>query len=1487
MIRFNVIRRFPFPLRRLAGRVLLALLVFLVLGPALALYGQSTVFMGALPMIDISSWPNAPRGIARDAQGNLWVSSASNGVIEIQATNGGFPNAPYPTNVQVAAGNFNAPAGLAFDSAGDLWVADVLNNAIKEIVAVSGVIPASPTVNTVVTGLNIPWGLAFDSAGDLWFSDSDNNAIKEIVAVSGSIPSSPTVRTVSSQFSSPEGVWVDAKGNVFVSDAGNNVIKELPGVAPPAAATPPGSPTVSTIATGFSNPDGIAVDASGDVWVADDNNLVYKEIVAVSGSIPSNPVILSFPTDTIDNPAPPPSAVTIDANGNIFLASEASGGGAAIIDELTLTGNFYQVQVGYGSSGSSTNNAAYMNLLFGFLASTTGVQPVVSTQGLSGLDFSDAGSGKFGTCTTNGASYAYSAGDTCTVYVKFAPKAVGTRLGAAELTSESGILSTGYFMGTGAGPLAVFTPSAIPSLGGGWAAPMGVAVDAAGNVYVGDTDNNAVKEMPAACASSSCVTTLGGGFNEPVGVVVDAAGNVYVGDAGSGLVKEMPAGCASSSCVTTRGGAFSFLSWIAVDIPGNVYVGDYHFNAVYEMPVGCASTNCAKVLGGGFNTPEGIAVDVAGNVYVADTNNKAVKEMPPGCASSSCVTALGGGFKVPMDVAVDGTGNVYVVDDWGGGTAYEMPAGCASSSCVMTLGGGFNQPMGGGVDGAGNVYVVDWGNDAVKEITRATPPSLTFATTAVGSTSSDSPQNVTVANIGNAALNLDTGTNPLYPTDFPENTSASQLCAGGATLTPGESCDVSINFTPTTSGPLSEKVRILDNNQYQLFETWVTQYIPVSGTATSSIPAPTINWTPTTPITYGTALGSGDFAATAIYNSTDISADGTFAYYVGSVGGTTATAGTILPVGNNQLCVQWTPSSSYASQYSSASTCVTIVVNAASTTISWTPASPIIYPATLGSGQFDAAAMFGSANVSSDGTFTYYVGSVGGTVATTSTVLSVGSDQLCVQWTPSSSYTADYNSSSGCATITVNAPTSISWTPASPITYGTALRSGQFNASASSGTTNIGADGTFIYYVTAVGGTVATTSTVLPGGSDTLCVQWTPSSSYTSQYSSASLCVPITVNTASTSISWSPSSTNIIASTGPTSGQLDAAALAGSTNVSANGALTYYLSVVGGTQISVGSTLALGPATICVQWAPSSSYTADYNSSSACQSFTVINTQPTTTTLASNINPVFLSNSVTFTATVTPSSGAIVPTGTVTFYDGSTAIGTGTLSASGSGASAVASLTTTSLAAGSHVITAVYSGDTNSQGSTTTITLVEVVEDFSVTANSPSSSTVEPGTSATYSITVSPLSPATTFPSAITVSAAGLPTGATARFSPATIAAGAGSTQVTLTVTTPITMLSRNLPPRSPAEGARWPLAAVALLLLPLAGKFRRAGRRLSRRLALLLVGAAALTAVAALNGCGGTPSGYFGQAPATSSITVTGTSGSLNHSASVSLTVE
>lgn len=93
--------------------------------------------------------------------------------------------------------------------------------------------------------------------------------------------------------------------------------------------------------------------------------------------------------------------------------------------------------------------------------------------------------------------------------------------------------------------------SAVTTLGGGFNNPAGVAVDASGNVYVADIENNAVYEVPPGCTSVSCVKTLGGGFNGPQGVAVDASGNVYVADTNNIVVKEIRQGCVPSNCVIT------------------------------------------------------------------------------------------------------------------------------------------------------------------------------------------------------------------------------------------------------------------------------------------------------------------------------------------------------------------------------------------------------------------------------------------------------------------------------------------------------------------------------------------------------------------------------------------------------------------------------------------------------------------------------------------------------------------------------------------------------------------------------------------------------------------------------------------------------------------------------------------------------------------------------------------------------------------------
>jgi hypothetical protein len=208
-------------------------------------------------------------------------------------------------------------------------------------------------------------------------------------------------------------------------------------------------------------------------------------------------------------------------------------------------------------------------------------------------------------------------------------------------------------------------------------------------------------------------------------------------------------------------------------------------------------------------------------------------------------------------------------------------------------------------------------------------------------------------------------------------------------------------------------------------------------------------------------------------------------------------------------------------------------------------------------------------------------------------------------------------------------------------------------------------------------------------------------------------------------------------------------------------------------------------------------------------------------------------------------------------------------------------LSVTTLAVGSHSITAVYGGDGNfSVASSAGVS--EIVEDFTLTiSGTGSSQTVQPGGTANYTLPMSP-SGGTTFPAPVTFSATGLPTGFTATFNPVSLAAGSPATNVALTIQVP---LSARLE-RSGQPGRNVPLIALGLLVLPFLGGVRRSQKWL-RRLALIVILLAGTGGVTILTGCGGGGSSGESSQPQTYTITVTATSGALSHSTTVTLIVQ
>ncbi len=298
---------------------------------------------------------------------------------------------------------------------------------------------------------------------------------------------------------------------------------------------------------------------------------------------------------------------------------------------------------------------------------------------------------------------------------------------------------------------------------------------------------------------------------------------------------------------------------------------------------------------------------------------------------------------------------------------------------------------------------------------------------------------------------------------------------------------------------------------------------------------------------------------------------------------------------------------------------------------------------------------------------------------------------------------------------------------------------------------------------------------------------------------------------------------------------------------------------------AAGTILNVGQQTLQATFTPTD--TTDYTTATATVTLQVIPGTPVVT-LTASANPVFMTYPVSFTASLP--SYASTQTGTMTFYDGTTQIGTATVSG-GSG-----TFTTTTLAAGVHSITAAYSGDSN-YGAGTTGPVSENVQDFTLAFASAGagSATVPAGGQAVYSLVITPVG-GTTLPASVALTATAMPLGATASFSPATVAASSAATTVTLQMKLPASSALER--PRSPFGGGVLPVA-LGLILLPFAGRMRK-GRAYLTKLVVLAVISAALAM--GFTGCG---SPHFSSQ--NFSFTVTAASGSLNHSVTAQLTVK
>jgi sugar lactone lactonase YvrE len=704
-------------------------------------------------------------------------------VVSFTSASAGASSAPKVTFVGVqltlnTGTTFTTPQGVAVDSSGDVFVLDSQTGIVSEIVALNGIIGSSPTIQPLANSFafNNVFSLAIDSSGNLFVpggSTPGAEYIYEIPAAHRTV--NPTQLTLAGTFDTPEGITVDASGNIFVVEDGSaNDVKEI---APPYH-------TATTAIIGLSSPTGIAVDASDNIFVAVGSGGGVTEFSPSNSYATGTVLLVEF--EAVSN-------MSMDTSGNLYVADEQGGTLSEILasggygTEITLSKNFNApTGVAVATNGNifvtdvpdggivdeferPGANLGAVNL--GQTSSTKTLTFVFNTAGHIGapvvLTQGAAGldyvDAGTGTCTIkNGSSNPYNAGATCTVDVSFTPRYPGARNGAVELKDLSGNVLATAYL-YGTG---IGPQVSFVTTASGYNAP-------------------------------SAVSTLGGGFNYPYGVATDQSGNVFVVDQGNVAIKKISAGCGTSTCVTTLAGTYTDPSYVAIDGAGNLYVTDA--NQVVEISAASGYTTTTNTLGGGPYQPTGVAVDGSGNVYVNDismvTGERQVQKIPAGCTSSACVTTLAGGYTSLYGLAVDASGDVFFAELYAG-LVHEIPAGCASIGCVVTVGTGLTNPAGLAVDGIGNLFVSDYGAGNVYELTAASGYNVNYRLNPQNAFAG--PMGVAVDGLGNVIV-VNTSANSLQKLDFADPPSLSFLAP------------TTIETIDGTDGPLSVTVENVGN----------------------------------------------------------------------------------------------------------------------------------------------------------------------------------------------------------------------------------------------------------------------------------------------------------------------------------------------------------------------------------------------------------------------------------------------------------------------------------------------------------------------------------------------------------------------------------------------------------------------------------------------------------------------------------------------------
>ncbi|MGB6743165.1 MAG: Ig-like domain repeat protein [Terracidiphilus sp.] len=1285
------------------------------------------------------------RGVSSDAQGNIYIAgydsheifevSASTGLLYLVAgtgTAGSSGDGGAATLAQV-----NAPRGVWADTVGNVYIADTSNNKIR-VVDVTGNIhtfAGSGTASSTGDGgpataatIDNPQGVMTDANLNVYIADSSGGKIRVVCVTCGT--------------GSPLDALLAALG---IPSPQNGTIYTIAGGGSSAGPYP-------TLATNVSmSPQKLAIDLSGNIYISDGNGVAWfldahtADIRPIAGGTSTN---CSTATDKFGDGCPAAQAVIGDAGNGIGVGTDSLGN---LYISDTLNARIRKVTTGLASPSTATASTATQPVELHFIPGDT----LAATNGIAYS--SSEWSLTTPTCATNSDSTS-----DCLLSSSFTPAVPGARSTPLTVNSAQSNTASLGLTGVGLGAGATLDPATQTSFGSSLAVT-GLAADNAGNVYVSDSNTKQVFRFAAAAQAqgASATGTALATFAAPGAVATDPRGYVYVADTSAGTVTQIsPAGATAPLPFT-----FTMPAGLAVDALNNLYVSDSAAQAVYQIdPI----TGVERTLAlGALVSPAGLAIDPAGNLLVADPGAPAIYRFnfatgarttvsSPAVAPAAVLTDAAGNLLVgdtasilavpassnsapftvaslaPAALAIDSAGNLYTGSAGAvlkltrtqgyvqfatstppqtvnllesGNQAYSAGAFTQTDTSDYTLAPTVSTDCALTTSGSGTLAI-----GGVCALTATYTPT-TYATTTDAVTFNGNLLNAALSTPSSVQLTLTgpatppassitlsafTPASPIYgqPITLSATVSGAAVAPAGTVVFTVDSATYNatlVNGTATTvvnglsAGSHSVSAAYTSSNGYA--SSTSTTATLVVGQAT-----PIVTWSTPTAITYGTALSGMQLDASA-------SVSGTLMY--------SPQAGAVLGAGTQMLSVLFTPTNT--TDYKSVTQTVQLTVNKAASSVALA-ANP--NPAAQGKPETLTATVSGAGQPG--GAVVFMSGSA--TLCTSILNSGLNSGVATCSFTPAASgtlsitaqYQGDANHLGSSASLSLNVyDTAISLQFAST----QLIYPGATNVTVCvSGATKATPTGT-VQIVD--GATVLTTLTL--GGNG--CAYWYISPglkagahSITAVYSGDKNNPPGT--SAPTVLTVSPVPVNMSVScwnaSFPYGGNYQCTVNVSSNAGSAQGNITY--SYDGGAQVAVPlsngnaqftiTKPVAGNQSVAIGYAQQTNYAA---AASQTENFTVT-PAPVNVSLTPSTWYATVGTAITFQAAVSSwSAGPPDGIGAVSFYNGSTLLATVPVNASGQ-----ASYTTSSLSAGSRMITATYAGGANyaTGSSSVTITLV-------------------------------------------------------------------------------------------------------------------------------------------------------------------------------------